>query len=164
MIGFWATDVRAACQRRLLGACGPVPRPTRGCSWPNEIAISDELARGASGLSAAARAAAHCHRVPQIAGSPWEQVPAAAPTSAAEAGALAARSKGSVRRASTAASKSRTSATSEGAPQAAELAAGDRLGAAAAARCEQWDGLSVPEARNHRFFVRQLSEFRETLC
>ena len=117
MIGFWAEDVASIVRREPLGACGPVPRPTRTCTWPRLLtaaAATPAAAAQAAGAATSARRVA----VPRIE-APWEEVPPTAPDGSGGTG-----------------------------PEE---------------EADPWSCLEIPEARNHRFFLRDMAEFREQL-
>ena len=73
MVGLWTRDVASVCRRRPLDACGPLPRPTRSCTWPSLIALraDDDAAalRGGGAADvprgAARRRAVGAHRRPR---------------------------------------------------------------------------------------------------
>ena len=122
MIGFWAEDVASEGKRRPLGACGPLPRATRACTWPSSLAIPEAL-RAAEMPSAQSIAVPRA--VPSVVG-PWESV------------------------------------REEEGGEEEEVGGEEDQGQAADAA---WEGrLELPEARNHRFFVSGLEEFRQQLC
>jgi len=70
MIGFWTTDVRASSRRTMYGACGPVPRPTRGCSWPARLSIPEGVNQQEEPPHTA-----KFFQVPTVSSNPWERVP-----------------------------------------------------------------------------------------
>jgi len=136
MIGFWAADVRAACARRPLGACGPMPRQTRCCTWPSKLDVPRALSEASI---AAARSATICHSVPSISTNPWERF----------GPGEAVRGRG------------RVAAGRAGKPRVKPSGCSDLP---TAPDDDVWRGqLQIPEARNHRFFVSTLAEFREAL-
>ena len=117
MIGFWGRAVHKECRREPYDACGPVPRPSRVCTWPSLMELpTDAKARAALDKAcASARDAMKCEAVPRVDATPWQPIQGAGEGS--EAGTSGAR----------------------------------------------WVALPVPEARNHRFFVASLKEFREQI-
>ena len=117
MIGFWAEDVASIVRREPLGACGPVPRPTRTCTWPRLLTAATAAPTAAAQAAGAATSARRV-AVPRVE-APWEAVPPAAPDGSG--------------------------------------------GAVPAEEEDPWSGLEIPEARNHRFFLRSMAEFREQL-
>ena len=115
MIGFWGRPVNTACRRQPYDACGPVPRPSKTCTWPTHLALPTGKKAGAvikemEDACAEARKTAVCKAVPRLDGSPWQRI------------------------------KGAGEGSSDG-----------------------WSGLAVPEARNHRFFVASLAEFKEQI-
>ena len=85
MIGFWVDDVVHACRRQPLGACGPVPRASRACTWPRALVIPPDYTVAPSCSGPAAREASGqtggpaqglvptCRAVPSVP-DPWERV------------------------------------------------------------------------------------------
>ena len=70
MVGLWTRDVASVCRRRPLDACGPLPRPTRSCTWPSLIALRADDDAAALGAAAAPPTR---HAVPRVA-APWERI------------------------------------------------------------------------------------------
>ena len=51
MIGFWTRDVASAVPRAPLSPLGPMPRASRGCSWPTLLEVAtDSLGSGEAPL------------------------------------------------------------------------------------------------------------------
>ena len=137
MIGFWAEDVASEGKRRPLGACGPIPRATRACSWPSSLAIPAALRT--TDLPAATSIAVP--RAVPVVEAPWQNLE--------EQEDLDLESE---------VEEERNGRVHEAPLHDAKEAEMDAANAA-------WEGrLEVPEARNHRFFVGGLCEFREQLC
>ena len=121
MIGFWAQPVHTECRRVPYDACGPVPRGTRACTWPEKLTLPTEPSEVAELQQGCERALTQvtCRNVPSFKGDPWERIKGAKEGSAASSGP--------------------------------DGTAG------------HWLDLDVPEARNHRFFVSSIKEFREQI-
>ena len=68
MINFWHRPVHLACRRAPLDACGPMPRPSRSCTWPDTLAMPHPESPVTPSWGGVLRP------VPRLDASPWEQL------------------------------------------------------------------------------------------
>ena len=143
MIGFWGAPVHKAVHRALYDACGPMPRAQakatkakRACTWPATIALPQAEVHTMRRESTQALKRARCSAVPAIQGNPWQHIPTAAQGQSVE--------------------------TQKGKRRRTQPAEALEEGGVVADESDEWRGrLAMPDARNHRFFVSEVAEFRD---